>query len=836
MSERNFPLPPSRGRLLYKYEDVQKYDVSIFQLYDLMERFYQRKVSGSDKEARNYQNALEQKIKLMSNKSDILTVDDKDENQTDKDSETLDEDDPLLRGLTQIADLYKKKQTDKKDTLQKLKNDFHEELRHRFITHEYNLLSKEIENSKINKLEDSDTGKYTSNSSIEEEDVILESTPSMIHTLRTGSYSARKKINQLEDKHKKSEKELKIKTRKLEELDQQIKKKKEELETKEQELLLKKEQIEEYLNELKQYEDKRKSDESTQTEDSQNEYSLVSAGSDDEENEELDNSKEEITTGHKLLEKEFIRHGRKTWNDKDVTNFLRNYKKQNSASPKQQSTLQLDMQKITIEVTATIKTIFSITQDLTETLNSYHDKILNELETVRNSKNKYTSFQTYQEQYKFEMQGKLHKLQQYCEKQTETLQSIYYESQENQTEQLRKHLLENMEKQFKDQTKKLDEIIKALHPQNERSRQEPMMQTQKIKKLILIPNENMEISQVSKIIREEAKKSDKPPEIKNIRKTTNNNIELKSSEKEIDTISKLLENKQDNFTIIHPEERAMKILLLKINKDITKEELEDELTKRKYLETFTILKSIEIQKTSYNNWVVEAPAADCRKMVKMGKVKLFYEVFIVEFYIRVMRCTNCQELNNHVKSQCEFRTRCAKCSGKHETSGCEDKVTKCINCIRYNKNEVNHPAYSPQCPIFQYEKDKRLKEYYKSKEIFPNMKTLTRENKDEIEKMSRRNYKREDQHIGNQPSENRIRGNRYENDNKYDNNYTKSKEYTNNRYGRSDNQIKYREDEVKDRYGETRTITMRTFENSNRKNHNYTYPKYTREALPPSRR
>lgn len=387
------------------------------------------------------------------------------------------------------------------------------------------------------------------------------------------------------------------------------------------------------------------------------------------------------------MEKEFIRHGRKTWTDKEVSNYLKNHKKTKSPQ-KQQSAPQIDTQKLTMEVVATIKTIYSTTQDLKEILNTYHNKILNELETLKNAKNKYATFQNYQEQYRNDMQNQIDKLKKYCESQTENLQYKFQESQVNYMEQLRKHILDNIEAQFKEQTKKMNETIKILNPQIAELHQQPIKpkkQEQKIKKIILIPNENIEINQVSKVIREEAKKLEKSPEIKNIRKTTNNNIEVKSFDNEINELTELLKRKLDNVEIINPDQRRMKIILLRINKDITKDELEQELEQKQYLESFKILKQIEIQKTNFNNWVLEAPAADCRKVVRWGKLKLFYEVIKVEFHIRVIRCTNCQELNNHVKSQSDYGTRCANCSEKHNTADCKESKVRCINCMRCNK-------------------------------------------------------------------------------------------------------------------------------------------------------
>lgn len=56
------------------------------------------------------------------------------------------------------------------------------------------------------------------------------------------------------------------------------------------------------------------------------------------------------------------------------------------------------------------------------------------------------------------------------------------------------------------------------------------------------------------------------------------------------------------------------------------------------------------------------------------------------------------------------------------------------------------------------------------------------------------------------------------------------------RYREDNRKDRNEEGKVKDRHGEVRIIRMRTFENSNRKNYNYQYPRITREALPPNPR
>ena len=71
---------------------------------------------------------------------------------------------------------------------------------------------------------------------------------------------------------------------------------------------------------------------------------------------------------------------------------------------------------------------------------------------------------------------------------------------------------------------------------------------------------------------------------------------------------------------------------------------------------------------------------------------------VCTYYPEPLRCYNCQRFEHH-KSTCFSETRCAVCSGRHETSVCINKHKKgeqtnprCPNC------KSNHPAWSRRCP------------------------------------------------------------------------------------------------------------------------------------------
>ena len=69
------------------------------------------------------------------------------------------------------------------------------------------------------------------------------------------------------------------------------------------------------------------------------------------------------------------------------------------------------------------------------------------------------------------------------------------------------------------------------------------------------------------------------------------------------------------------------------------------------------------------------------------------------------RCNNCQHFG-HFAKECPTpdETNCGKCSGNHRTDSCVTDERKCINCVRNNLGELNHPAYFYKCPcLLKYE-------------------------------------------------------------------------------------------------------------------------------------
>lgn len=130
------------------------------------------------------------------------------------------------------------------------------------------------------------------------------------------------------------------------------------------------------------------------------------------------------------------------------------------------------------------------------------------------------------------------------------------------------------------------------------------------------------------------------------------------------------------------------------------------------------MKSITTRQVHHVNWLVKVNAEECRKLVKHQKIVIFTGQIRVLNYIRIPRCTNCQALDHHRTSQCDWISECAKCSGEHQTDFCKRMDFSCVNCTHAGIKNANHTAFSPGCQVYQNIKKQKLQDYYKGRYFF----------------------------------------------------------------------------------------------------------------------
>lgn len=89
------------------------------------------------------------------------------------------------------------------------------------------------------------------------------------------------------------------------------------------------------------------------------------------------------------------------------------------------------------------------------------------------------------------------------------------------------------------------------------------------------------------------------------------------------------------------------------------------------------------------------------------RLKLEWGIHDVRDRYHSLLCYHCLKFG-HVRSDCVARERgdapvCYKCAGGHEGKDCTATTKKCANCLKINKEEVDHWVTHDQCPIFAAE-------------------------------------------------------------------------------------------------------------------------------------
>lgn len=112
------------------------------------------------------------------------------------------------------------------------------------------------------------------------------------------------------------------------------------------------------------------------------------------------------------------------------------------------------------------------------------------------------------------------------------------------------------------------------------------------------------------------------------------------------------------------------------------------------------------------NVVLEVDNVTYKCLMSAKKVNIGWDRCPVVEALNILRCFKCGEFG-HKSTECKNNETCSKCSGNHKTSDCSSTVVKCVNCVKMNNErkmnlDVNHPAFSTQCLVYQrlYQKKK----------------------------------------------------------------------------------------------------------------------------------
>lgn len=432
-----------------------------------------------------------------------------------------------------------------------------------------------------------------------------------------------------------------------------------------------------------------------------------------------DTDAEKYRHGLKLLKDEFLHHGRKVWSTKTVESLLKCLSKECTLSL---PSIRLDFNSSSSKLLHLLKQLSGLKIALVK----FQIDSMKELDILRTSKAKYSNLQSIIITNSQDFQKSIDDLQ---EQTLNLLDGI-------QNDSLTK------EKRLEDLiTKTVENSLANLHLGSDSDnvsnshKNIPLTKaTNQTKKVVLIPNKDVRVDDISRSLREKARELADFPELSSLRRTKNNNVEIKSIPPNLEKLTAIIESSdlKNKVQVIDPEARQMKILLLRIPSDITADELLSELSSRSYFaNNFEVLKPIEVKNKDQKNWLIQGTALDCRRLLKSKRLKIFTESFRVVHFIRIIRCTNCQALDHHVKSHCKWAAECGNCGRNHHSSECKaenDNKLACINCIRSKKKTVDHRAWDPKCSTYQQIKQDKLYNYYNpSSQIFTSGETQVKE-------------------------------------------------------------------------------------------------------------
>lgn len=151
-----------------------------------------------------------------------------------------------------------------------------------------------------------------------------------------------------------------------------------------------------------------------------------------------------------------------------------------------------------------------------------------------------------------------------------------------------------------------------------------------------------------------------------------------------------------------------------MNENTLKETLVDQNEVFNELKHFKLRKFYCNEKWKYGRYsgIVELDAKTFFKVMEIQKLNVGWDRCRVFDGLEVTRCFKCCVFN-HKAADCKAeRETCPICSGEHNVKQCQAKGEKCINCERIKSErkldiDVNHPAWSNQCPVYLRLKHRR---------------------------------------------------------------------------------------------------------------------------------
>ena len=187
-----------------------------------------------------------------------------------------------------------------------------------------------------------------------------------------------------------------------------------------------------------------------------------------------------------------------------------------------------------------------------------------------------------------------------------------------------------------------------------------------------------------------------------------------------DKLKDLVQKTDDGITTTSPKAKLVPITIVGLPRECTKEDgIKLLVSHNQFIKKFAEINNIDEhmnihhikplrnKPTVFQIFASVSPAL--RDGLRLHNDRIMIGLSPCKIYDRkqVKRCNNCQHFGHFAKECATLdKPKCGKCGEDHRTDSCLSENRKCINCVRNNLPETNHPAFYYKCPwVIKHQED-----------------------------------------------------------------------------------------------------------------------------------
>ncbi|KAI5633718.1 hypothetical protein NE865_13551 [Phthorimaea operculella] len=175
-----------------------------------------------------------------------------------------------------------------------------------------------------------------------------------------------------------------------------------------------------------------------------------------------------------------------------------------------------------------------------------------------------------------------------------------------------------------------------------------------------------------------------------------------------DILGEAIKNAGEKLTVTQPATKNPLIRLQGVAQDLNDKRIEeavlkqnDRIVKGVHPEDrkVKVVRRVKGRIQNLNNVIVEVTPALWNKL-RDQKLRIGYQIVSAIDQSPILQCYRCLDFG-HKARDCQSKgVCCGYCTENHDTRQCcnRNSAPLCINC---NEGDRNHPAYSPECPVWQ---------------------------------------------------------------------------------------------------------------------------------------